>query len=88
MNERWTGNLFQKSEAADEKDFDFAIVVLRDGTHIVKEEDDRSDRTGRRYATVTDWFAVKIHRQMLRSCKARARFVHAYQFLKKNYTVN
>ena len=41
-----TGNLFQKSEAADEKDFDFAIVVLRDGTHIVKEEDDRSDRNG------------------------------------------
>ena len=30
----------------DEKDFDFAIVVLRDGTHIVKEEDDRSDRNG------------------------------------------
>ena len=46
MDERWTGNLFQKSEAADEKDFDFAIVVLRDGTHIVKEEDDRSDRNG------------------------------------------
>ena len=44
MDERWTGNLFQKSEAADEKDFDSAIVVLRDGTHIVKEEDDRSDR--------------------------------------------
>ena len=35
MDERWTGNLFQKSEAADEKDFDFAIVVLRDGTHIL-----------------------------------------------------
>ena len=32
-----------KSEAADEKDFNFAIVVLRDGTHIVKEEDDRSE---------------------------------------------
>ena len=46
MDERLTGNLFQKSEAADEKDFDFAIVVLRDGTHIVKEEDDRSDRNG------------------------------------------
>ena len=46
MDERWTGNLFQKSEAADEKDFDFAIVVLRDGTHIVKEEVDRSDRNG------------------------------------------
>ena len=46
MDERWTGNLFQKSEAADEKDFAFAIVVLSDGTHIVKEEDDRSDRNG------------------------------------------
>ena len=28
------------------KDFDFAIVVLRDGTHIAEEEDDRSDRNG------------------------------------------
>ena len=46
MDEKWHGNLFQISEATDEKDLDFAIAVFRDGMHIDKEEEDRSDRIG------------------------------------------
>ena len=45
MDERWHGNLFQMSEATDEKDLDLAIAVFREGMHIDKEED-RSDRVG------------------------------------------
>ena len=46
MDERWPGNLFQISEAAEEKDLDFAIAVFRAGVHIVKEEEDRSVLSG------------------------------------------
>ena len=46
MDERWHGNLFQRCEATDENDLDFAIVVFRVGTHIDKEEEDRSYRVG------------------------------------------
>ena len=46
MDERWHGNLFQVSEATDENDLDLAIAVFREGVHIDKEEEDRSDRVG------------------------------------------
>ena len=39
MDERWHGNLFQKYEATDENDLDFAIVLFSVGTHIYKEEE-------------------------------------------------
>ena len=52
MDERWHGNLFQKSEATDEKDLDLAIAVFREGMHIDKEEEDRSDRVGTYRATM------------------------------------
>ena len=53
MDERWHGNLFQVSEATDEKDLDIAIAVLREGMDIDKEEDDRSDRVGTYRGTIT-----------------------------------
>ena len=34
------------SQATDENDLDLAIAVFREGTHIEKEEEDRSDRVG------------------------------------------
>ena len=46
MDERWHGNLFQVSEATDENDLDLAIAFFREGMHIDKEEEDRSDRVG------------------------------------------
>ena len=46
MDERWHGNLFQVSEATDEKDLDLAIAVFREGMHIDKEENDLSDHVG------------------------------------------
>ena len=46
MDERWHGNLFQVSEATDEKYLDLAIAVLSEGMDIDKEEEDRSDRVG------------------------------------------
>ena len=45
MDERGHGNLFQVSEATDEKDLDLAIAVFREGMDD-KEEEDRSDRVG------------------------------------------
>ena len=33
-------------EATDENDLDLAIAVFREGMHIDKEEEDRSDRGG------------------------------------------
>ena len=45
MDERWHGNLFQVSEATDEKDLDLAIAVFHEGMDIDKEEEDRSDRS-------------------------------------------
>ena len=46
MDERWLGNEFQIFEATDENDFEVAIEVLRVGTHIDKNEEERSDRVG------------------------------------------
>ena len=46
MDERWDGSPFQLSEATDENDLDLAIAVFREGMHIDKEEEDRSDRVG------------------------------------------
>ena len=46
MDERWHGNIFQVSEATDEKDLDFAIAGFCEGMDIDKEEEDRSDRVG------------------------------------------
>ena len=46
MDERWRGNLFQVSEATNENDMDLAIAVFREGMHIDKEKEDRSDRVG------------------------------------------
>ena len=34
------------SEATDEKDLDLTIAVFLEGTHIDKEEEDRSDHVG------------------------------------------
>ena len=39
MAERWHSSLFKISEAMEEKDLDFAMVVFREGTHIDEEED-------------------------------------------------
>ena len=40
MDERWHGNLFQVSEATNEKDLDLAIAVFRVGIHIDMEENE------------------------------------------------
>ena len=45
-DERWHGNLFQVSEAADEKDLDIAFAVFREGMNIDKEEKDHNDCVG------------------------------------------
>ena len=44
MDDRWFGNAFQTFEAADENDLEVAMVVLRGGTHIEKDEEKRSIR--------------------------------------------
>ena len=46
MEDRWIGNEFQIFEAADENDLEAAMVVLRGGTHIEKDEEERSGRAG------------------------------------------
>ena len=48
MEDRWFGNAFQIFEATDtdENDLEFAMVVLHGGTHIEKDEEERSARTG------------------------------------------
>ena len=46
MDERWLGNEFQIFEATDENDFEVTMEVLRAGTHIDKNEEERSDRVG------------------------------------------
>ena len=47
MDDRWFGNAFQIFEATDENDLEVAMVVLRTGTHIDKDEEKQSAR--RRY---------------------------------------
>ena len=44
--DRWFGNAFQIIEATDENDLEAAMVVLRGGTHIEKDEEERSVRAG------------------------------------------
>ena len=44
MEDRWFGNAFQIFEATDEKDLEVARVVLCGGTHIEKDEEERSAR--------------------------------------------
>ena len=46
MEDRWFGNAFQIFEATDENDLEAAMVVLRRGTHIEKDEEERSARAG------------------------------------------
>ena len=46
MDERWLGSEFQIFGVTDENDLEVAVEVLREGTHIDKDEEDRSDRTG------------------------------------------
>ena len=42
MEDRWFGNEFQILGATDENDLEAAMVVLRGGTDIEKEEEERS----------------------------------------------
>ena len=44
MDERWFGNAFQMFAATDENDFEIVMVVLCRGTHIHKDEEERSAR--------------------------------------------
>ena len=46
MEDKWFGNAFQIFEATDENDLEAAMVVLRGGMHIEKEEDERSAHAG------------------------------------------
>ena len=46
MDERKPGSEFQIFDATDEKDLEVAMEVLRNGTDIDRDEEDRSDRTG------------------------------------------
>ena len=46
MDDRWFGNAFQIFEATDENNLEVAMVVLRGGTHIDKDEEVRSARVG------------------------------------------
>ena len=45
MEDRWFGNEFQILGATDENDLEAAMVVLRGGTHIEKDEEERSARS-------------------------------------------
>ena len=46
MDERWPGSVFQIFAATDKNDLEVAMEVFRKGTHIDKDEEDWSDRTG------------------------------------------
>ena len=46
MEDRWFSNAFQIFEATDENDLEVAMVVLRGGTHIEKDEEERSAHAG------------------------------------------
>ena len=45
-DDRWFGSAFQIPEATDENDLEAAMVVLRVGTHIDKDEEERSALAG------------------------------------------
>ena len=46
MDERWPGSAFHIFGATEANDLEVALEVLRKGTLIDKDEEDRSDRTG------------------------------------------
>ena len=46
MEDIWFGNAFQIFEATDENDLEAAMVVLRGGMHIEKDEEERSACAG------------------------------------------
>ena len=46
MEDKWFGNAFQVFEATDENDLKAAMVVLRGGTHIEKDEEEQSGWAG------------------------------------------
>ena len=46
MKDRLFGKEFQILGATDENDLEAAMVVLRGGTHIEKDEEERSARAG------------------------------------------
>ena len=46
MEDRWFGKAFQILEATDENDLEAAMVVLREGMHIERHEEERSGRAG------------------------------------------
>ena len=46
MDDRWFGNAFQMFDATDENDVEVSMVVLRGGTHIDRDEEERSARVG------------------------------------------
>ena len=45
-DDRWFSSAFQIPEATDENDLEAAMVVLLVGTHIDKDEEERSARAG------------------------------------------
>ena len=46
MEDRWFGKALQIFEATDENDLEAAMVVLRGGTQIERDKEERSGRTG------------------------------------------
>ena len=46
MEDRWFGSAFRIFETTDENDLEAAMVVLRGGAHIEKDEEERSGRAG------------------------------------------
>ena len=46
MDDKWFGNAFQIFEATDANYLEVAMVVLRGGTHIDRDEEERSARIG------------------------------------------
>ena len=46
MDDRWFGSAIQIPEATDENDLEVAMVVLRGGTHIDKDEEERRAHVG------------------------------------------
>ena len=46
MDKKLPGSVFQNFAATEENDLEVAMEVLRKGTHMDKDEEDRSDRAG------------------------------------------
>ena len=64
MDDRWFGSAFQIPEATDENDLEAAILVLRAGTHIDKDEEEHvtSMDTISLSRTVFEIFHFKVFR--------------------------